>query len=144
MDYVLIISVHTRVSVQKAIKEGDVILRYTNIMNYHQIWYFVNCCVNANVLYLLSQIDFCANNPCEDGYRCVDHGDEYSCVCPGSGDHNVPCDEVPRTVTFSIIFLFTNYRNFFENFVYPVILSKMGRRTLFHSKTSLPLQTPLI
>lgn len=50
------------------------------------------------------QIDFCANNPCEDGYRCVDHGDEYSCVCPGG--HNVPdCHEVPRTVSLYSLYL---------------------------------------
>lgn len=54
--------------------------------------------INIDLIFK-SQIDFCANNPCDDGYRCVDHGDEYSCVCPGSGDHNVPCDEIPRTVS---------------------------------------------
>lgn len=59
-----------------------------------------------NIIYEIScqQIDFCASNPCEDGFRCIDHGDKFSCVCPGeqNGEHNSPdCLDLPRTVSIT-------------------------------------------
>lgn len=46
----------------------------------------------------LAQVDFCANDPCPDGHRCIDHGDDFSCECPG-GRNGPDCNQVPRTVS---------------------------------------------
>nr|XP_029710054.1 fibropellin-1-like [Aedes albopictus] len=51
-------------------------------------------------------VDFCANDPCPDGHRCIDHGDDFTCECPGwsqrtrlqSGAPNV-CSELPPLST---------------------------------------------
>lgn len=45
-------------------------------------------------------MDFCANDPCPDGHRCIDHGDDFTCECPG-GRNGPDCNQVPRTVSSS-------------------------------------------
>lgn len=75
---------------QKALKENGVSLRYCICLLIIQ--------EKKSNLIQNYQIDFCANNPCEDGYRCIDNVDEYSCVCPGEIGDGPDCHEVPRTV----------------------------------------------
>lgn len=48
--------------------------------------------------FFYEQVDFCANDPCPDGHRCIDHGDDFSCECPG-GRNGPDCNQVPRTVS---------------------------------------------
>lgn len=55
--------------------------------------------MHSNVRYLTRfQVDFCANNPCPEGHRCNDRGDDYTCECPG-GRNGPDCNQVPRTVS---------------------------------------------
>lgn len=44
------------------------------------------------------QVDFCANNPCPEGHRCYDRGNDFTCECPG-GRNGPDCNQVPRTVS---------------------------------------------
>lgn len=48
------------------------------------------------------QVDFCANNPCPEGHRCNDRGNDFTCECPG-GRNGPDCNQVPRTV--SLVYL---------------------------------------
>lgn len=56
-------------------------------------------CLHVYFMYSwCSQVDFCANNPCPEGHRCNDRGDDYTCECPG-GRNGPDCNQVPRTVS---------------------------------------------
>lgn len=65
-------------------------------------------------------MDFCANDPCPDGHRCIDHGDDFTCECPG-GRNGPDCNQVPRTVSSSLYLSLSlgkwkGGKNRFENF----------------------------
>lgn len=60
--------------------------------------YFFEGLFLFNSVILMKQVDFCANDPCPDGHRCIDHGDDFSCECPG-GRNGPDCNQVPRTVS---------------------------------------------
>lgn len=52
-------------------------------------------------LFFLFQVDFCANKPCPEGHRCIDHGNDFSCECPG-GRNGPDCNQMPRTVSHDL------------------------------------------
>lgn len=59
------------------------------------------------------QVEFCANDPCPPGHRCIDRGDDFSCECPG-GRNGPDCNEVPRTVSIFYLDFFLNSKNLGE------------------------------